>query len=64
MTLAIDVKGYSQLNKSINSAAGKDRKRRAKRVNSCFYGGIETAVEIIRHRRLCTVSLLFLRAAS
>lgn len=41
MTLALDVKGYSQLNKSINSAGAKDKKGRAKRVNSCIYGGIK-----------------------
>lgn len=61
MTLAIDVKGYSQLNKSINSATGKDKNRRAKRVSSCFNVGIKTP-EIIRRRRLCAVSLLFLHA--
>lgn len=47
MTLALDVKGYSQLNKSINSAAVKDKTGRAKRVNSRIYGGIKTLLKII-----------------
>lgn len=45
MTLALDVKGYSQLNKSINSAAVKDKTGRAKRVNSRIYGGIKNPAE-------------------